>query len=155
MSGDGAPQIAVDGSGLTVEIIASRWHTDVMDGLVAGAERAAQAAGAEHRVTRVAGAFELTVVAERLARQGADAIVALGVVVQGETPHFEYVCESVTMGLTEVARAHAVPVGFGVLTVDDVQQALDRAGLAGSKEDKGAEAVEAALDTALTLRALA
>ena len=155
MSGDGAPQIDVDGRGMTVEIVASRWHTDVMDGLVNGAVRAAQAAGAKHRVTRVAGAFELTVVAEHLARRGADAVVALGVVVQGETPHFEYVCESVTLGLTEVARAHAVPVGFGVLTVDDVQQALDRAGLEGSKEDKGAEAVEAALDTALTLRALA
>lgn len=154
MSGDGAPQIEVDAAGMTVEIVASRWHTDVMDGLVAGAVRAAEAAGAKHRVTRVAGAFELTVVAERLARSGADAVVALGVVVQGETPHFEYVCQSVTLGLTEVARANAVPVGFGVLTVDDVHQALDRAGLDGSKEDKGAEAVEAALDTAVTLRAL-
>ncbi len=145
----------VDGRGLTVEIVASQWHTDVMDGLVAGAVRAAQASGARYRVTRVAGAFELTVVAERLARKGADAIVALGVVVQGETPHFEYVCQSVTLGLTEVARQHAVPVGFGVLTVDDVQQALDRAGLEGSKEDKGAEAVEAALSTALTLASIA
>ncbi|MFN3867091.1 MAG: 6,7-dimethyl-8-ribityllumazine synthase [Demequina sp.] len=155
MSGDGAPQIHVDGSGLTVEIIASQWHTEVMDGLVAGAVRAAEATGATHRLTRVAGAFELTVVAEALARRGADAVVALGVVVKGETPHFEYVCESVTMGLTEVARAHAVPVGFGLLTVDTVQQALDRAGLEGSKEDKGAEAVEAALATALILRGLA
>lgn len=155
MSGAGAPEISVDGRGLTVEIVASRWHTDVMDGLVAGAVRAAQAAGARHRVHRVAGAFELTVVAERLARSGADAVVALGVVVQGETPHFEYVCQSVTLGLTDVAREHGVPVGFGVLTVDDVQQALDRAGLAGSKEDKGAEAVEAALDTALILASLA
>ncbi len=146
--------MTVDGRGLTVEIVASQWHTDVMDGLVAGAVRAAQAAGATHRVTRVAGAFELTVVAEHLARGGADAIVALGVVVQGETPHFEYVCESVTMGLTDVAREHAVPVGFGVLTVDDVQQALDRAGVEGSKEDKGAEAVEAALSTARILASL-
>ncbi|MFV0634146.1 6,7-dimethyl-8-ribityllumazine synthase [Demequina sp.] len=155
MSGAGAPQIAVDGQGLTVEIIASLWHTEIMDGLVAGAVRAAESAGAQYRVTRVAGAFELTVVAEHLARQGADAVVALGVVVQGETPHFEYVCQSVTLGLTEVARANAVPVGFGVLTVDDVQQALDRAGLEGSKEDKGAEAVEAALSTAVALKSLA
>ncbi len=154
MSGDGAPTISVDGKGLTVEIVASLWHTDVMDGLVNGAVRAAEAAGADYRITRVAGAFELTVVAEHLARNGADAIVALGVVVQGETPHFEYVCQSVTLGLTEVSRAHAVPLGFGVLTVDDVQQALDRAGLESSKEDKGAESVEAALATALTLRAL-
>lgn len=155
MSGDGAPTIDIDGSGLTVEIVASQWHTDVMDGLVAGAVRAAEKSGAAYRVTRVTGAFELTVVAEHLARQGADAIVALGVVVKGETPHFEYVCESVTMGLTEVSRANAVPVGFGVLTVDEVQHALDRAGLEGSKEDKGAESVEAALSTALILRSLA
>ncbi|MFV0286257.1 MAG: 6,7-dimethyl-8-ribityllumazine synthase [Demequina sp.] len=154
MSGDGAPALEVDGRGLKVEIVASLWHTDVMDGLVNGAVRAAQAAGADYRVTRVAGAFELTVVAEHLARKGADAIVALGVVVQGETPHFEYVCASATDGLTDVARNHAVPVGFGLLTVDDVQQALDRAGLEDSKEDKGAEAVEAALSTALLLRAL-
>ncbi|WP_084129550.1 6,7-dimethyl-8-ribityllumazine synthase [Demequina sp. NBRC 110055] len=154
MSGDGAPELTVDGRGLKIEIVASLWHTDVMDGLVAGAVRAAQEAGADYRVTRVAGAFELTVVAEKLARAGADAIAALGVVVQGETPHFEYVCASATDGLTAVAREHAVPVGFGLLTVDDVQQALDRAGLEGSKEDKGAEAVEAALSTALILRGL-
>jgi 6,7-dimethyl-8-ribityllumazine synthase len=105
-------------------------------------------------VTRVAGAVELTVVAEALARNGADAIAALGVVIKGASPHFEYVCQSVTLGLTEVAREHLVPVGFGVLTCDDDAQALDRAGLPGSREDKGAEAVEAALTTALTLRSL-
>ncbi len=154
MSGDGAPQISIDATGMTVEIVASQWHTEIMDGLVNGAVRAAKASGAEHRITRVAGAFELTVVAEALARKGADAVVALGVVVQGETPHFEYVCQSVTLGLTEVSRANAVPVGFGVLTADSVQQALDRAGIEGSKEDKGAEAVEAALSTALILRDL-
>jgi 6,7-dimethyl-8-ribityllumazine synthase len=154
MSGAGAPELSVDASGLTVEIVASQWHTEVMDGLVAGAIRAAEAAGAGYRVTRVAGAVELTVVAEALARKGADAIAALGVVIKGATPHFEYVCESVTLGLTDVARTHLVPVGFGVLTCDDDAQALDRAGLPGSREDKGAEAVEAALTTALVLRSL-
>ncbi|WP_084126551.1 6,7-dimethyl-8-ribityllumazine synthase [Demequina sp. NBRC 110054] len=154
MSGDGAPEITVDGTGLTVEIVASSWHTEIMDGLVAGAVRAAEAAGASYRVTRVAGAFELTVVAEALARRGADAIASLGVVIRGGTPHFEYVCQSVTQGLTDVAREHAVPVGFGILTVDTVEQALNRAGLPDSEEDKGAEAVEAALQTAVTLRTL-
>jgi len=154
MSGAGAPTLNVDASGLTVEIVASQWHTEVMDGLVAGAVRAAEAAGAGYRVTRVAGAVELTVVAEALARNGADAIAALGVVIKGATPHFEYVCQSVTLGLTDVARTHLVPVGFGVLTCDDDAQALDRAGLPGSREDKGAEAVEAALTTALTLKSL-
>ena len=154
MSGAGAPSLSVDAAGLTVEIVASQWHTEVMDGLVAGAIRAAEAAGAGYRVTRVAGAVELTVVAEALARRGADAIAALGVVIKGATPHFEYVCQSVTAGLTDVARTHLVPVGFGVLTCDDDAQALDRAGLPGSREDKGAEAVEAALTTALTLKSL-
>ncbi|WP_062073131.1 6,7-dimethyl-8-ribityllumazine synthase [Demequina sediminicola] len=155
MSGDGAPALEIDGRGLTVEIVASQWHTEVMDGLVNGAVEAAKKSGANYRVTRVAGAFELTVVAEHLARQNADAIVALGVVIQGETPHFEYVCNSVTDGLTAVAREHVIPVGFGVLTVDTVEQALARAGVEGSVEDKGAESVEAALATALTLRELA
>ena len=154
MSGAGAPSIHADGTGLTVEIVASQWHTEVMDGLVAGAIRAAEASGADYRLTRVAGAFELTVVAEALARRGADAIVALGVVIKGATPHFEFVCESVTLGLTEVARANAVAVGFGVLTCDDEAQALDRAGLPNSREDKGREAVEAALATTRTLRSL-
>jgi len=154
VSGAGAPQIAVDGSGITVEIVAAQWHTEVMDGLVAGAIRAADAAGASYRLHRVPGAFELTVVAEALARKGAEAIVCLGGVIKGATPHFEYVCEGVTHGLTDVARPHAVPVGFGVLTCDDDAQARDRAGLPGSREDKGREAVEAALATALVLRGL-
>ena len=154
MSGAGAPSIHADGTGLTVEIVASQWHTEVMAGLVAGAIRAAEESGANYRLTRVAGAFELTVVAEALARRGADAIVALGVVIKGATPHFEFVCESVTLGLTEVARANAVAVGFGVLTCDDEAQALDRAGLPTSREDKGREAVEAALATTRTLRSL-
>ena len=154
MSGAGAPSIAVDGTGLTIEIVAAQWHTAVMDGLVAGAVRAAQAAGADYRVHRVPGAVELTVVAEALARLGADAVVALGVVIKGATPHFEYVCQSVTQGLTDVARRHVTPVGFGVLTCDDDAQALDRAGLPGSREDKGAESVEAVIATVRVLRGL-
>lgn len=154
MSSHGAPSITVDGAGKTVHIVASLWHTDVMDGLVAGALRAVEAAGAAARVIRVPGAFELPVVAEKLAREGAEAIVCLGVVVRGDTPHFDYVCEAVTRGLTDVARTHAVAVGFGVLTTDNDTQALARAGLEGSQEDKGAEAVEAALATAAVLASL-
>lgn len=154
MSGDGAPQIDVDAQGLTIEIVAAQWHTTVMDGLVAGAIAEAERAGARYRVTRIPGTFELTVVAEHLARQGADAIACLGVVIKGSTPHFEYVCQGVTAGLTDVARHNAVPVGFGVLTCDTEEQALERAGLPGSSEDKGAEAVAAALATALVMRSL-
>lgn len=155
MSGHGAPRMEVTGHGMTVEIVATQWHTVIMDGLVAGAVRAAEAAGANYRLTRVAGAFELVAVCEALARAGADAVVALGVVIRGDTPHFDYVCDAVTRGLTDVSRTHALAVGFGVLTVDTEDQALRRAGLADSTEDKGAEAVEAALSTAAIVREIA
>ena len=104
MSGHGAPSMSVDGAGKTVDIVASLWHSEVMDGLVAGALRAVEAAGATARVLRVPGAFELPVVAEKLARSGSEAIVCLGVVVRGDTPHFDYVCDAVTRGLTDAPR---------------------------------------------------
>jgi 6,7-dimethyl-8-ribityllumazine synthase len=126
-----------------------------MDGLVAGAERALAAYGVtEPEVIRVPGTFELPVVAATLARSGYDAVVALGVVIRGGTPHFDYVCSAATEGLTRVSVDHAIPVGFGVLTCDTEEQALDRAGLEGSAEDKGWEATAAALDTARVVRAI-
>jgi 6,7-dimethyl-8-ribityllumazine synthase len=139
---------------MTVEIVAASWHTEVMDGLVAGAVAACEDAGAAHHVTRVPGCFEIPVVAEALARRGATAIVGLGVVIRGDTPHFEYVCDSVTRGLTDVARGNLVAVGFGILTCDDEAQAIARAGLLGSKESKGAEAAQAAITTARILENL-
>ncbi|MBN2177041.1 MAG: 6,7-dimethyl-8-ribityllumazine synthase [Demequinaceae bacterium] len=154
MSGRGAPDLRVDGTGLTVEIVASSWHDEVMDGLIAGAIEACEEAGADHRLIRVPGCFELPIVAEALARGGASAIVALGVVIRGGTPHFEYVSGAVTRGLGDVARSHAVAVGFGVLTCDTEEQARDRAGLPGSSESKGREAAEAAIDVATTLSTL-
>ncbi|MEV0952587.1 6,7-dimethyl-8-ribityllumazine synthase [Promicromonospora sp. NPDC050249] len=155
MSGAGAPKVTVDGSGLRVVVIAASWHEQVMDGLLAGARRALRESGADWTEVRVPGSFELPVAAARAAAGGADAVVALGVVIRGGTPHFEYVCSAATTGLTDVSVRTGVPVGFGVLTCDDEKQALDRAGLEGSKEDKGAEAVEAAIATAATLRDLA
>jgi 6,7-dimethyl-8-ribityllumazine synthase len=151
VSGAGAPELRVDGSGLTVEIVAASWHDEVMGGLIAGAIAACEVAGAKYRLTRVPGCFELPVMAEALARGGARVIVALGVVIRGGTPHFEFVADATTRGLTDVARAHAIPVGFGVLTCDTDEQARDRAGLPGSKESKGREATEAAI---ATLRAI-
>jgi 6,7-dimethyl-8-ribityllumazine synthase len=153
MSGAGAPTSQpFDASGLKVAVVAASWHTQVMDGLVGGAERALAAYGVTGaEVVRVPGTFELPVVAAALARQGYDAVVALGVVIRGGTPHFDYVCQAATVGLTQVSVEHAVPVGFGVLTCDTEQQALDRAGLEGSAEDKGWEATSAALDTARVL----
>lgn len=153
MSGAGAPDLTEDGTGLRVTVVAARWHTIVMDGLIAGAHRALADAGVtDVTLLRVPGTFELPVVALHAARNGADAVVALGVVVRGGTPHFEYVCSAATDGLTRVALDTGVPVGFGVLTCDDDAQALDRAGLPGSHEDKGAEAAQAAVATANVLR---
>lgn len=155
MSGAGAPSIRVDGSGLRVVVVAASWHTEVMDGLLAGARRALAEAHVSHVTeVRVPGSFELPVAAARAVEHGADAVVALGVVIRGGTPHFDYVCQAATMGLTDVSVRTGVPVGFGVLTCDDEQQALDRAGLPGSREDKGAEAAEAAVATVVALRSL-
>lgn len=146
---------AVDGSDLRVGVVAAGWHARVADALLAGAERAlADAQVADPVVVRVPGSFELPVAARELAATGRQAVVALGVVIRGETPHFRYVCEAVTAGLTRVAVDYGVPVGFGVLTCDTEEQALARAGLPGSEEDKGYEAAHAAISTALALRAL-
>ncbi|AZK93125.1 MULTISPECIES: 6,7-dimethyl-8-ribityllumazine synthase [Streptomyces] len=157
MSGKGAPELSVRNcSDLRVAVIAAQWHEKVMDGLVDGALRALRELGIdEPTLLRVPGSFELPVVAKVLAtRRGYDAIVALGVVIRGGTPHFEYVCQGVAQGLTQVSVDTGVPVGFGVLTCDTEEQALDRAGLPGSREDKGHEAVTAAVATAATLRSV-
>ena len=155
MSGTGAPAGGtVDARNLTLAIVATRWHEAISSALLDSALRTAGQCGvAEPTVVRVAGAIELPVVAQCLASTH-DAVVALGVVVRGGTPHFEYVCDAVTYGLTRISLDTHTPVGNGVLTVEDEQQALDRAGLPGSAEDKGREAVLAALDTARVLRGL-
>ena len=146
MSGSGAPKLAIDASGMKVTIVATSWHTQITDGLLAGAERALQAAGNDdYKVVRVPGAFELPLAAKLAIQNGAEVVIALGVVIQGETPHFDYVCDAATSGLTRVQLDSSVPIGFGLLTVANEKQALDRAGLPDSKEDKGAEAVEAAI----------
>ncbi len=146
MSGAGAPKLQIDASGLQVAIVVTSWHTQITDGLLAGAERALKAAGnTEYEIWRVPGAFELPLGAQYAIDAGADVVVALGVVIQGDTPHFDYVCSAATDGLNRVQLDSGVPVGFGLLTVNTEEQALDRAGLPGSREDKGAEAVEAAV----------
>ncbi|WP_282847936.1 6,7-dimethyl-8-ribityllumazine synthase [Microbacterium oxydans] len=155
MSGAGAPETGnIDGRGLNVVIIAGTWHETISNGLIAGAERVLDAANATHRLVRVPGSFELAIAAQAAFAGGADAVVALGVIIRGGTPHFEYVSAATTDGLTRAALDAGKPVGFGVLTLDDEQQGLDRAGLEGSKEDKGAEAADAALRTALVTREL-
>lgn len=152
MRGAGAPALSIDGSGLRVGVVASSWHTVVMDGLLGGARRALATSGvADVEVMRVPGAFELPLgAAELLAR--CDCVVALGVVIRGGTPHFEHVCRAATDGLLRVSLDARRPVGFGLLTCDDEQQALDRAGLVDSTEDKGAEAAGAAIAMAVMMR---
>jgi len=155
MSGAGAPTTGgFDASGLNVVIVAGTWHETITDGLIAGAQRVLEETGANHRLVRVPGSFELAVAAQAAFAGGADAVVALGVIIRGGTPHFEYVSAATTDGLTRVSLDAGKPVGFGVLTLDDEQQGLDRAGLEGSKEDKGAEAADAALRTAQVIRSL-
>ncbi len=139
--------------GLKVAILAGTWHQQVMDGLIAGAQKGAADAGLTPDLYRAPGAFELPVLTAALLRTY-DAVVALGVVIRGGTPHFEYVCNAATDGLTRAALDAGKPVGFGVLTVDSEQQALDRAGLENSREDKGYEAMAAAVETALILKKL-
>jgi len=155
MSSNGSPTIQLEGAaGMKVTIVAGLWHKEIAEALVAGATRVLEQVGAELSIVRVPGSFELPVVAKAALDSGAEAVVALGVIIRGGTPHFEYVSSAATTGLTDVALQTGKPVGFGVLTLDDEKQGLDRAGLPGSSEDKGAEAAEAALHTALILREL-
>lgn len=151
----GVPDLPeLDASGMRLAIVASTWHQKICDALLDSAIRVAKDAGVRKpTVARVLGAIEIPVVAQELARNH-EAVVALGVVIRGQTPHFDYVCDAVTQGLTRVSLDASTPVANGVLTTDNEEQALDRAGLPSSAEDKGAQATAAALSTALTLRHL-
>jgi 6,7-dimethyl-8-ribityllumazine synthase len=154
VSREGSPGTApMDCHELRVAVVAACWHEQVMDGLVAGARRAlGDYQVVAPSIVRVPGSFELPVVASALADMGYEAIVALGVVIRGGTPHFDYICRAATDGLSRVSLDSGAVVGFGLLTCENEQQALDRAGLEGSSEDKGYEATSAALVTASTLR---
>ena len=155
ISGAGVPDIASqDASALTLAIVVSTWHKQICDALLAGAQRIADEWGVKDpTIVRVRGAIEIPVVAQAVARNH-DAVVALGVVIRGQTPHFDYVCDAVTQGLTRVSLDESTPVANGVLTTNNEAQALDRAGLPDSAEDNGGQATAAALSTALTLRDL-
>ena len=155
MSGEGRPADGlVDAAGLRLAIAATQWHEEITGALLDRALAAAAACGVDGpTVVRVPGAIELPVVAAELAARH-DAVACLGAVIRGGTPHFDYVCDAVTYGLTRVSLDTGTPVGNGVLTCDDVQQARERSGAEGSKEDKGWEATVAALETALVLRGL-
>lgn len=154
MSGHGSPEIKVNAAGMKAVIVAASWHETVMNGLIDGAQRGFADAGIAHEdvtLVRVPGTFELTAACARLVDKY-DVVVALGVVIRGGTPHFDYVCNAATMGITDICVKTGKPIGFGVLTCDNDEQALDRAGLEGSKEDKGHEAATAAVAAELALR---
>lgn len=155
MSGTGEPTLNIgDAAKVRLAIVSSQWHERICSALLDGAVRTAAAHGIdEPTIIRVAGAIELPVITQAVARTH-DAVVALGVVIKGETPHFDYVCDAVTAGLTRVSLDESTPVANGVLTTNTEEQALARAGLPDSVEDKGAQATTAALTSALTLRAL-
>lgn len=155
MAKHGAPQLQVDATGLNVAIIAGSWHTTVMNGLIDGAKATLDASGATYDLITVAGSFEIPLAAQSALANGYDAAVCLGVIIRGDTPHFDFVADAVTSGLTRVQLDASKPVGFGVLTVDNDAQALNRAGLADSEESKGQEAAEAALQLAVTVRHIA
>lgn len=154
MAGSGAPHLDLDATGMQVTIVYGQWHEVIAGGLLDGARRSLAAMGASVREIPVAGAFELAVVSQAVLERGADAVVALGVILRGGTPHFDYIAHAATDGLTQVALRTGKPVGFGVLTIDDEQQGIDRAGLPGSREDTGAKAAEAAVGAVLALRAI-
>ena len=144
--------LAVAASDARVAVVVSSWHARITGALTDSAVRTAQRAGAQAAVFQVPGAFELPLASQAAAAAGYDAVVALGVVIRGGTPHFEYVCDAATAGINRVALDTGVPIGFGLLTCDTEEQALDRSGLPGSAEDKGAEACEAALSMIAVLR---
>jgi 6,7-dimethyl-8-ribityllumazine synthase len=155
VSGSGAPTSAIDASGLRVAIVSTRWHEQITNALFDSAIRTAKECGIEEpTLVKVPGAVELPVVAQALAATH-DAVVCLGLVLRGGTPHFDYVCDTVTAGCLRVSLDAGIPVGFGVLTCDTEQQAFDRSGLPGAPQDKGREATLAALETAVILRKLA
>ena len=127
-------------------IVASEYNSVIMDRLIEGATRALKDQK-QVRVIRVPGSFEIPLVAKRVAlSKKYDAVVALGCVVRGETPHFEYISSSVSEGLQQVALETGIPVGFGILTVDTVQQAMDRSGDSGNKGSEAAMTALAMID---------
>jgi 6,7-dimethyl-8-ribityllumazine synthase len=142
-----APEIAVPKfPKAKIAIISSSWHLDICNDLIAGARRALEAAEVKKiKVIYVPGSFEIPLAAQKMFEKGYDAVVAVGLVLKGETPHFDYVCQGVTQGVVDVQLKWSKPVGYGVLMCDDLEQAIARSGRAGSKEDKGYDSAIAAL----------
>lgn len=129
-----------------VAIISSSWHLDICNDLIAGATRALTEANVKKIETHfVPGSFEIPLAAQKAFEKGFHAVVAVGLVLQGETPHFDYVCQGLTQGVMDVQLKFSRPIGFGVLMCNNLEQAIARSGRPGSKEDKGYDSAIAAL----------
>ena len=129
-----------------VAIISSSWHPEICADLVAGAMRALEAAQVKKiKTIYVPGSFEIPLAAQKMFEKGYDAVVAVGLVLKGDTPHFDFVCQGVTQGVIDVQLKWSKPIGYGVLMCENLEQAIDRCGRAGSREDKGFDSALAAL----------
>lgn len=130
-----------------IAIISASWHLDICNDLVTGSRRALeQAEVGTIKVQYVPGSFEIPLAAQYAFDAGFDGVVALGLILKGETPHFEYVCQGVTQGVMDVSLKYGKPIGYGVLMCNDLEQAIARSGCAGSKEDKGYDSAIAVLE---------
>ena len=158
MSGAGTPAGELSeilgseaGKGKKIAIIAASWHADVVEAMVERSHAALIGLGVSHVVThRVPGSFEIPVMIANLI-QKYDGFISLGLVLRGETAHFEYVCSGVTQGIMELSLSSKKPIAFGVLMCDTLDQAINRSGVVGSSEDKGLECAQAVI---ATLRAI-
>jgi 6,7-dimethyl-8-ribityllumazine synthase len=145
-----------DAQGLKIGIVVSRYNHFITEKLLDGALDGFKSHGGDDdkvTIVRVPGAFEIPLIADKLAASGRyDALVCLGAVIRGDTPHFDYVCDAVTRGIGAAVQAHKIPIGFGVLTTDDVQQAMERAG--AKDANKGYEALLTVVEIISVLRQL-
>jgi 6,7-dimethyl-8-ribityllumazine synthase len=153
MSSEGSPdQKQLDGSGLAIAIVAGTWHAEIAENLIASAKNFCESSGARAEVIRVPGSFEVPLAANAAIDAGFDAVVALGVIIKGDTPHFDFVSSGVTHGLMDLMLTTKKPIGFGILTCENIEQARLRSGLPGSTSDKGIEAASAALQMAILIK---
>ncbi|NDG24601.1 MAG: 6,7-dimethyl-8-ribityllumazine synthase [Actinobacteria bacterium] len=151
-----SPKIKVlDGSSLNASIVTSSWHSDVCEALITGAKRALTQAGCKKvLVHKVSGSFEIPLASQKLLDAGSDLVVAVGLILKGDTPHFDYVCQGVTSGIMQVSLTRNKPIGFGILMCESLNQAYERSGLSEGEENKGFEAAVAALNLAIEYKNL-
>ena len=142
-----SPEVRINKSlNLDAIVISASWHPEICQSLVDGAVRGFESSGISNvEIRKVAGSFELPLATQLAFDAGFDIAVVVGLVLRGETPHFDYICQGVTSGVMQVSLSRSKPIGFGVLMCDTIEQAKARAGFADSSEDKGFDSAIAAL----------